>query len=121
MSKYQVPGASLAITRNGSLVFAHGYGANVQPDSVFRIASLSKQLTAVAILKLAQEGKLSLDAKVADLLPNYFRNPALGIPDARFEQITVRMLMEHAGGWDNSLSLIEVNAQQLEAAAALGL
>ncbi len=118
MAKYQVPGATLAVTRNGSLVLAHGYCANVQPDSVFRIASLSKQLTAVAILKLAQEGKLSLDAKVADLVPSYFRNPALGVPDVRFEQITVRMLLEHAGGWDSSVSF-DVNTRQLEAAAAL--
>src|SRR5579862_9356849 len=57
MRKYQLPGAQLAVSANGRLVLAHGYGladvdslTPVQPDSLFRIASLSKQLTAVAIL-----------------------------------------------------------------------
>jgi CubicO group peptidase (beta-lactamase class C family) len=52
MAKWQVPGGALAIAKNGRLVFAHGYGlanvesgASVQPDSLFRIASISKPFT----------------------------------------------------------------------------
>src|SRR5579884_4463716 len=59
MSQYNVPGGALAITANGKLVLARGYGfantANntpMQPDSLFRIASLSKPITATAILLL---------------------------------------------------------------------
>src|SRR5258708_1316348 len=67
MSKWQIPGGALAITRDGRLVFAHGYGyadtvamQPVQPDSLFRIASISKPFTAAAILKLIEQGKLQL-------------------------------------------------------------
>jgi D-alanyl-D-alanine carboxypeptidase len=71
MSANAMPGASIAISKNGKLVYRKGYGiANeatgekVTVDSRFRMASVSKTLTAVAILKLIQEGKLSLSQKV---------------------------------------------------------
>lgn len=70
----------------------------MQPDSLFRIASISKPITAVAVLTLVEKGKLDLDAKVHDLL-------ALGPPvDARFQQVTVRQLLQHTGGWDRAVS-----------------
>jgi D-alanyl-D-alanine carboxypeptidase len=71
MSANAMPGASIAISKNGKLVYRKGYGiANettgekVTVDSRFRMASVSKTFTAVAILKLIQEGKLSLSQKV---------------------------------------------------------
>ena len=68
MQKYSVPGGAVAVMRNGKLVLARGYGfadngnsVIAHPDSLFRIASLSKQISSAAILQLVQEGKLSLD------------------------------------------------------------
>jgi len=71
MTTYNIPGASLAVTKNGKLVYRKGYGVadqatgeKVTPAHRFRLASVSKTYTGVAIMKLVQEGKLSLDAKV---------------------------------------------------------
>ena len=70
LTKWKIPGASVAIVKNGNVLFARGYGysdlANktvVQPDSMFRICSISKVITSVATLKLIEAGKLSLDTK----------------------------------------------------------
>jgi hypothetical protein len=67
MQKYQVPGVALAVARDGRLVFARGYGyadtdlqLPVQPDSLFRLGSVTKPHTAAAIFKLIEQGKLSL-------------------------------------------------------------
>ncbi|GLW09201.1 hypothetical protein Misp01_43300 [Microtetraspora sp. NBRC 13810] len=100
-----IPGAQLAAVKNGKLVMARGYRYTadttvpaVQPTSLFRIASLSKNITAAAILRLAQDGKLSLGAKVTDVL---------GLPtsgDSRLAQVTMWRLMQHTGGWDRDIS-----------------
>src|SRR5215212_9997076 len=67
----KVPGASLAVTRQGRLVYARGFGyadrdkkRAVQPASLFRIASVSKPITAVAVLQLVEQKKLKLEDKV---------------------------------------------------------
>lgn len=106
MANFSVPGGAVAVTRNGQLVLALGLGMAdreeqqpAQPDSLFRLASLSKQLTSVAILKLVEAGKLGLDDKalpyLADLtpLPGRTVNPQLA-------QITIRNLLQHTGGWN---------------------
>src|SRR5262249_42438862 len=71
----QPPGAELAVANHGHLVYARGFGVTahhgsdaVQPTALFRIASISKPITAVAILQLVERGRLSLDAGVWDLL-----------------------------------------------------
>ncbi|MEO3868894.1 serine hydrolase domain-containing protein [Nonomuraea sp. B12E4] len=97
--------AQLAITKNGKLVLARAYRYSdnpsvptLTPTSLFRIASLSKHITAVAIMKLAQDGKLSLGTSVATLL---------GLPttaDARLANTTVWRLLQHTGGWDRDIS-----------------
>ena len=105
LTKYGIPGGALAVARNGKLVFARGYGyANkatgelVQPDSRFRIASLSKPITSAAILLLLQRGKLSLDQRVFDIL-SYEPLPGESV-DPRLATITIRHLLEHSGGWN---------------------
>lgn len=111
MSAYLIPGAQLAITYNGRLVLARGYGladpaaqTPVQPDSMFRIASNSKQITAVAILKLVEQGKLSLDDKAFSILSDLQPPPGKS-KDPRTATITIRHLLEHAGGYDSEISL----------------
>jgi N-acyl-D-amino-acid deacylase len=105
MARHGVPGAALAVTKHGKLVFARGYGwadlaagEPVRPDTLFGIASISKVITAAAVLKLVEQGKLALDDKAFKLLDI---TPAPGPrPDPRLQQITVRQLLNHSGGWD---------------------
>ncbi len=67
LRKWSIAGASVAIAKDGKLIFARGFGyadtaskTETQPYNQFRIASISKLVTAVAIMKLSEEGKLSL-------------------------------------------------------------
>ncbi len=106
MAKHHIPGATIAVARNGKLVIARAYGLadrerNIptQPDSLFRIASISKTLTSTAILKLIDEGRLTLDTKVFPLL-DQFHPPKGKQPDPRLADITIRNLLQHTGGWD---------------------
>ena len=110
LEKHGSPGGQLAVAYRGRLVLSRGYGfadrdthAPATPDSLSRIASLSKLLTAVAILALVEEKKLDLDAPALALLPHL--TPARGkTPDPRLAAITVRHLLHHTGGWDRDKS-----------------
>jgi CubicO group peptidase (beta-lactamase class C family) len=90
------PGGVVAVTRNGALEFARGYGmANLedglanQPGTVFHVASVSKQFTAFAIAMLADQGRLALDDDVRRYLPE--------LP--KFDRtITLRHLLTHTSG-----------------------
>ncbi len=103
--KYDYPGgASLAVGHHGKQVYARGYGyANreakqvVQPESLFRISSLSKPITAVAILQLVEQGKLQLDDRVMSVLGLI---PPSREFDERWRKVTIRHLLEHRAGWD---------------------
>jgi CubicO group peptidase (beta-lactamase class C family) len=92
------PGFSFLVWSHGKVVFAKGYGLAdvgsrkpVTPDTRFAIGSVSKQFTAAAILLLSQEGKLSLDDKLAKYLPD--------MPNA--DTITLRMLLNQDSGLHN--------------------
>lgn len=112
MQTHRVPGASIAVTDKGKLVFARGYGyadiaqgQRVEPTSLFRIASISKPLTAVAILQLVEQQKLDLDSGVLDLLGLEEGIEAAGNEfDERWRRITLRHLLQHRGGWDRNES-----------------
>jgi N-acyl-D-amino-acid deacylase len=110
MAKYNIPGGAIALTQNGHLIFARGYGyadqekqTPVQPDSLFRIASLSKAITAVTIMHLVEQGKLNLSQPAFAQLPD-LQAPAGATVDSRIPSITVQDLLEHSGGWDDSSS-----------------
>jgi N-acyl-D-amino-acid deacylase len=102
-----VPGGSIAVARHGKIVYNRGFGhadlerkQPVQPNSLFRIASVSKPLTAVAVLQLVEHGKLHLDAKVFDVL-GLEEPKEKGVKfDARWRHITIQQLLQHTGGWD---------------------
>lgn len=112
MEKHHIPGASIAITDHGRLVYARGFGyadiatqEQVQPTSLFRIASISKPITAVAILQLIEQGKLKLEDKVYDILDYKTEIEKAGADfDTRLREITIRHLLEHRGGWDRDKS-----------------
>jgi CubicO group peptidase (beta-lactamase class C family) len=95
----------MAILKNERLVYAQGFGVaddslhRVMPGSLFRLASVSKLITAMAIMKLAEEDKLSLDDHVFGP-QGIIKNPLLDtVADKRIYDITVRHLLAHAGGW----------------------
>jgi N-acyl-D-amino-acid deacylase len=108
MHKYNLPGSTLAIMKDGRLVMAKAYGfADVEkrtratPETLFRIASTSKPITAVAVLRLIQEGKIGLDDRVFEILSD-FQPPAGSTVDPRLAEIKVRHLLQHSGGWDSN-------------------
>ncbi|HZC15603.1 MAG TPA: serine hydrolase domain-containing protein, partial [Caulobacteraceae bacterium] len=100
------PGAAVAVIQDGEFVHRKAYGlANLEwnlplePDAVFRIASLTKQFTAVAIMMLAERGKLSIDAPIETYLPDW---------PARGRTITVRRLLNHTSGvWSHDSTQID--------------
>lgn len=107
----RVPGAALAVTRDGRLVYARGFGfadlekaEPVRPHALFRIASVSKPLTAVTVLHLIDQGKLRLNSKILNLIGPE-PGGGDGLPaDPRWVRITVGEVLQHRGGWDPALS-----------------
>ena len=106
MKQYDIPGLSFAISRNDSLVYAKGYGyadidtkTEVNSSSLFRIGNISKPITAAAIMKLIQDGKISLDEKVfgdSGILRNDFGK----LPyNDNIKKITVHELLNHTVNW----------------------
>ena len=103
------PGAALAVTRDGKIIYTQGYGtANLEydipitPTTIFDIASVSKQFAAFTITTLAHDGKLSLDDDIRMHLPD--------IPDFG-NTITIRHLLHHTSGlrdWVQSLVIAGV-------------
>ena len=96
MQKQRIPGVSLAVVKDGKIIKAAGYGlANVElnvsarPETVYKIASVSKQFIATGIMLLVEDGKISLDEKISKFLE--------GTPDA-WKDITVRHLLTHYVG-----------------------
>jgi len=96
MERRHIPGLALAVARNGKIVKVRGYGiANLEhdvpvtPDTVFELASVTKQFTATAIMLLVEEGKVQLDDPVAWHLPR--------APET-WKAITVRHLLTHTSG-----------------------
>lgn len=100
MNELHIPGAAIGIVRGDEVVYVQGYGVAddsgraVTPDTPFLIASLSKSITAMGIMQLAEEGRLDLDAPVQMYLP-WFR-----VADERASlQITIRHLLHQTSGF----------------------
>ena len=90
------PGAAVIVVRDGKILFRKGQGmanlelgVQIEPDMVFRLGSITKQFTAVAILMLAEQSKLALDDSIAKFLPDY---PTLD------HLITIEHLLTHTSG-----------------------
>jgi CubicO group peptidase (beta-lactamase class C family) len=109
MSKHSVPGLTIAISQQERLVFAKGYGkadtssgADVDPSTLMRVASVSKPITAIAIMGLVDANKLSLDATVfgpGAILGTTYGSKPYG---DRVKKIKVRHLLAHTSGWSNA-------------------
>ena len=88
---------SVLVAQNGEVIYEKGFGyANMEwsipnaPDTKFRIGSVTKQFTAVMILKLVEAGEVSLDGKITDYLPDY--------PAETGDQVTIHHLLTHTSG-----------------------
>lgn len=101
MAQKKVPGMAIAVVNNGHTIYQKGYGwANVGThkevtgQTGFNIGSVSKLFTAVAIMKLVEEGKVGLDTPVEDYLTRW------KLPDSEFDKkkVTIRRLLNHTGG-----------------------
>lgn len=100
------PGCALAVIKDGQIIYKRGYGMSnleygipLSPSSIFHIASISKEFTAMAIVMLAQQGKLSLDDDI--------RKYVSEVPDFG-ERITIRHLIHHTSGLRDQWSLLEM-------------
>jgi CubicO group peptidase (beta-lactamase class C family) len=111
-SKSDTPGCSVAVMKNGRIVFERGYGmadldhdVKITPVTVFDVGSIAKQFTAAAILLLAQEGKLSLDDSIRKYLPEV---PDFGVP------VTLRQMLHHTSGVRDYEQLLWFNGWRLD-------
>lgn len=101
-AKGKVPGASVTIVEGGQIVLSKGYGfadlktkKPVTPETVFRAGSISKSFTGIAVMMLVEEGKLNLDAKLADLMPELkYDNPW-----EKTDPVRLVHLLEHTTGF----------------------
>ena len=97
------PGCTALVTRKGQIIYQKAFGmANLelgvpmQPDNVFRIGSLTKQFTAIAILQLMEQGKLALQDEITRFVPNF---PTQG------KKITIEELLTHTSGIKNTTDM----------------
>ncbi|HSA55347.1 MAG TPA: serine hydrolase domain-containing protein [Gemmatimonadaceae bacterium] len=105
MKEYGVPGVALGIVHDGT-VSIRGFGITNVEDSlpvtahtVFPIASISKTFAATAIMRLVEQGKLDLNARVRTYLPDFRVRD-----EAASREVTVRHLLTHLGGWEGQVS-----------------
>jgi len=113
LAELNVPGAAVVVVDKDGAVFAEGYGTADEsgrpatPETPFRIASLSKQLTGLAVMQLIESGDLALEVTVHDYVPWF------GADGSDTARITVRDLLAHGSGWserDGSLPLTGTDA-----------
>lgn len=132
MKNWSIKGASVAVARDGKLLYARGFGyasindsIPVEPYHRFRVASVSKLVTAVAVMKLQEEGRLSLNDRVFG--PGNILDDTLFIhpKDRRVFDITVAHLLAHEGGWSqqygDQMFMPDVIARTLDVPMPVGL
>jgi CubicO group peptidase (beta-lactamase class C family) len=96
MARHHIPGVSIAVVKDGKVVMAKGYGqANIEldaaatADTVYQLASVTKTFTSAAVMLLARDGKLALEDRINERLPD--------LPEA-WKDVTVRHLLTHTSG-----------------------
>lgn len=108
MNAGRQPGAAVLVAQDGETVYAKGFGyadlvagRKIEPDSTFRLASVSKQFTATAIMVLAEDGRLDYDDPVVRYLPELRAYPG----------VTIRHLMTHTAGLPDYYDSIDTSAR----------
>lgn len=99
MNEYNIPGLSIGVVKNNAIIYTKGYGVRsiermepVTANSIFHTASISKLFTAQAIVQLEKNGKLSLNDKLVELIPE------LQFSDTAVKEITVKNMLNHTSG-----------------------
>lgn len=99
MNKYNIPGLAIGLVKNDTTIYSKGFGVTnikngkpITKHSIFHTASISKLFTAMAIMELIAENKLSLDSKLVKILPS------LKFEDKRVNDITIKNLLNHTSG-----------------------
>jgi CubicO group peptidase (beta-lactamase class C family) len=115
MKEYGVPGVALGILQNGN-VSIRGLGITnvedplpVTAHTVFPIASISKTFAATAMMRLIEQGKVSLDAPVRTYLPDFRVRD-----EATSRTVTIRHLLTHMGGWEGQVSAADRGTETLK-------
>lgn len=110
LEEHQVPGAAVCISRRGHIIYERGFGLAdeeakepVRPNALFRIASVSKPITAVAVMQLVDAGQLNLEDNPFSVLGYDELLREEGV-DPRLRNVTVRDLLQHTGGFDRGAS-----------------
>ncbi|MCP3169788.1 serine hydrolase domain-containing protein [Myxococcus qinghaiensis] len=114
------PGASVVVLHEGKVVFSRAYGladvgtrTKATPESHYRLASLSKQFTAMAVLLLVEEGKLRLEDRVVDVLPDF---------PSYLGEVRVHHLLQHTSGiWDYEAFVPATQTEQVKDRDVLAL
>ncbi len=103
LAERHIPGAAIAVVKNGKIIKSEGYGlasiefdAPATKETVFEIGSVSKQITAVAVMLLVEDGKINMDEKISKYLPN--------TPET-WKNVSVRNLLTHTSGIKSYTSL----------------
>lgn len=114
MKDYGVPGVAFGVWKSGQFI-VRGFGVTnidnpqaVTPDTIFPVASISKTVTATAIMRLVEQGRIDLDAPVRKYLPEF----KVGDEQAA-RDVTIAHLLTHTPGWEGQLSGEDRGAQTL--------
>lgn len=112
MTAHNIPGLSFALAKDGKLVYHRAFGnvnqtgtETAYPHNIYRIASLSKPMTGVGIMKLIEQGQLSLFSRPfgpGGILQSHPYLSTANITDSRIFNITVQQLLEHTAGWNRN-------------------
>jgi len=108
LQQQEIPGASVAVVKDGKLIHARGYGfadpetgRTTDASTIFRYGSVSKPITSIAAMKLVEEGTLSLDDRPFEILSHL---PVVSgeSEDPRLKTVTLEQLMTHSAGWNTN-------------------
>jgi CubicO group peptidase (beta-lactamase class C family) len=114
MREYQVPGVALGIIRDGkTTIRAFGVTSVEDPlpvtaDTIFPLASISKTVTATAVMRLVEQGRLDLRAPVRKYLPDFRVQD-----EAASQAVTIWHLLTHTSGWEGQLSAVDYGSETL--------
>ena len=132
MAVKNIGAGALGVMRNGTIIYNKSFGwkdarrrLSLPDDAMFRVASLTKPITAAAVRDLVRKGMLSLDQKVFDVgqprggILDLDPWPKLG--DSRISDITVDHLLRHRGGWDRAQAGKDLTYRDIAIAQAMGV
>jgi CubicO group peptidase (beta-lactamase class C family) len=113
LNTFGVPGAEFALAKDGKLVYDRAFGHSdiglsipTRPYNLFRLASVSKPITSVAVMALLEQGQLQLDDHVfgpGGLLEDHPYIGAVTYADMRLNDVTIHQLLQHTAGWNRDV------------------